>query len=401
MFDFIKNKTIFANKYRTHSEAVIVSCYFNPQNSPYRLKAFNKFYESIKHLNHRIIECVIGDATPQLEESKNIKRVYTESLLWHKETLLNKLIHDLPENLRYVFWVDADIIFTNKDWLVEGVDKLKTMNMIQPFEYCVHLERDQYEPQFDLDLVKSAHLPNEVNKKVWRSFCATRVNYRDLWQQENYNNHGHVGFAWGARRDILEYAPLYEKALIGGADHIMAHAATGQIPCSCIQKSFTDNIDEVNEWSRDFYNVVRGKIGFVKGDVYHIWHGDIEKRQYLKRVQDFTKSTKSINIKDSNGLYVAKKEDEQYMRDYFNYREVREDSDDGFLTPMAMGYATDSTMMGAALGGNLMGAMIGDMLNDSDDKEISHSNHQHSDTTQINESVDQSSFDTPHHENFS
>jgi hypothetical protein len=273
--------------------------------------------------------------------------------------------------------------------------------MIQPFEYCVHLEKDQYKPQFDLDLVKTAYLPNDTNKKVWRSFCATRVNYRDLWQQENYNNHGHVGFAWGARRDILEYAPLYEKALIGGADHIMAHAATGQTPCSCIQKSFTDNIDEVNEWSRDFYNVVRGKIGFVKGDVYHIWHGDIEKRQYLKRVQDFTKSTKSINTKDSNGLYVGKKEDEQYMRDYFNYREVREDSDDGFLTSMAMGYVTDSTMMGTALGGNMMGAMIGDMLNDSDDITIGHVDHTHSDTTQINESVDQSSFDTSHNENFS
>jgi hypothetical protein len=229
---------------------------------------------------------------------------------------------------------------------------------------------------------------------VWRSFGATRVNYRDLWQQENYNNHGHVGFAWGARRDILEYAPLYEKALIGGADHIMAHAATGQIPCSCIQKSFTDNIDEVNTWSKDFYSVIRGNIGFVKGDVYHIWHGDIEKRQYLKRVQDFTKSTKSINTKDSNGLYIGKQEDEKYMRDYFNYREVRDDSDDGFLTSMAMGYATDSTMMGTVLGGNMMGAMIGDMLNDSDEKS------QH-DPAHVNESADQSSFDTAHHENFS
>lgn len=394
MFDYLKNKTIFANKYQTHSEAVIISCYFNPQNSPYRLKAFNKFYDSIKHLNHRIIECVIGDSEPQLKESKYIKRVYTQSLLWHKETLLNKVISELPEKFKYVFWVDADILFTNKNWLVEGAEELKTKNMIQPFEYCIHLEKDQYEPDFNVGRPKVAYLPNDVNKRVWRSFCATRVNYPNLWQQENYNNHGHVGFAWGARRDILEYAPLYEKALIGGADHIMAHAATGQIPCSCIQKSFTDNIDEVNEWSKDFYSVVRGNIGFVKGDVYHIWHGDIEKRQYLKRVQDFTKSTKSINTKDSNGLYIGKQEDEQYMRDYFNYREVRDDSDDGFLTSMVAGYATDSTMMGTAIGGNMMGAMIGDMLNDSDEK-------QHHDSDHVNESADQSSFDTAHHENFS
>jgi hypothetical protein len=39
--------------------------------------------------------------------------------------------------------------------------------------------------------------------------------------------------------------PLYDRALIGGADHIIAHAAAGQIPHSCITKSFTDNLDEV------------------------------------------------------------------------------------------------------------------------------------------------------------
>ena len=98
MFDLIKNKTVFANKYHTHSEAMIVSCFFNPQNSPYRIKAFKMWYESIKHLNHSIIECVIGDAQPQLEESENIKRVYTENLLWHKEALLNKVSAPIAGN---------------------------------------------------------------------------------------------------------------------------------------------------------------------------------------------------------------------------------------------------------------------------------------------------------------
>jgi hypothetical protein len=41
------------------------------------------------------------------------------------------------------------------------------------------------------------------------------------------------------------------------------------------------------------------------------------------------------------------------------------------------------------------------MLNDSDDRTIGHVDHTHPDTTQINEFVDQSSFDTTHNENFS
>lgn len=378
------------NKYASHDEAIIISCFFNPQNSPYRLKAFNHFYNSIKHLNHQIIECVIGETkdiggltysrtSAQLPSSPNIKRVYTESLLWHKEALLNKIISELPEKYKYVFWVDADVIFTNKNWLVEAVSELKHgANIIQPFEYCVHLNKDELKPDFNVDNYRdAASEPKYRHKQLWRSFCANFVT-TNLSGDENYDRHGHVGFAWGAKREILDKVPLYDKALIGGADHIIAHAAAGQIIHPCIKNSFTDNLHDVNAWSRLFYMQVKGKIGYVKGDLYHIWHGDINKRQYLKRVQEFTSKAKNITIKDGNGLYVTKdKKHIEYMDNYFRNREVR--GDDGFLDSMAMGYLTNSAMMGTILGGNPAGAMIGDMLNDSENRSesMSDDNHNH------------------------
>src|ERR1022692_4687226 len=108
MFDFLKNTFMNYDRYKTHSQAVIVACFFNPQVSPYRLLAFHKFFRSIRHLNYRIIECLIGDAKSQLPPNDaNITRVRTESLLFHKETLLNKAISELPDEYRYVFWIDA------------------------------------------------------------------------------------------------------------------------------------------------------------------------------------------------------------------------------------------------------------------------------------------------------
>jgi hypothetical protein len=380
MINAIRN--LFENlfgKYKPHDEAVIISCFFNPQNSPYRIKAFNEFYKSIKHLNHQIIECVIGETkefdgriahrTPaQLPESPNIKRIYTESLLWHKEALLNKIISELPKKYKYVFWVDADVIFTNKNWLVEAVEKLKCgAEILQPFEYCVHLNKDEMKPGFNVDNYRgTVSDPNNRHKQLWRSFSANyaTTNYSG---DENYDRHGHVGFAWGAKREVLEKVPLYDKALIGGADHVIAHAAAGQICHSCIKKSFTDNLDEVIAWSRLFYMQVKGRIGYVKGDLYHIWHGDIDKRQYLKRVQEFTAKTKSITFRDSNGLYVTRdRRHIEYMDNYFRNREVS--GDDGFLESMALGYMFNSGLMGGALGGNYMGGMIGDMLNDSENQ---------------------------------
>jgi len=377
MLDYIKNKTIFANKYRTHSEAIIIACYFNPQGSDYRLKAFNIFYDSIKHLNHRIIECVIGESTPQLPENKNISRVYTSDLLWHKEAGLNKIIRELPTQYKYVFWLDTDIIFTNKDWLTDSVLELQSANIVQPFELCVHLEKDEEKPGFVFDdSYTFERLPNRRNNKVWRSFCATYADWGMLGWDEDYNNHGHVGLAWGARREILDIIPLYDKALIGGADHIIAHAAAGQIPHKCIAKSFTDDIEGVETWSQEFYKWVDGKIGYASGSVFHIWHGDLSKRQYLKRIKDFTSKTKDFAEKDENGFYTHNDNDtRKYVHNYFDVREVKsEDQNNGFLTSMAVGYLTDSAMIGAAAGGNLIGAMIGDMMNTSD---INEHNHDH------------------------
>lgn len=384
MFDNLKNKTIFANKYKTHSEAIIISCFFNPQNSAYRIAAFNYFYSSIKHLNHKIIECVIGDAKPQLPENKNIQRIYTDNLLWHKEALLNKIISELPKKYKYVFWVDVDVIFTNKNWLVEGVRRLQYVNLIQPFKYCIHLEKNELEPHdmenFGHEKTNCDRAITKLNQKVWRSFCSNyeylddcndrgcedKTHNHDRSANTNYDIHGHVGFAWGARREILDAVPLYDKALIGGGDHIIAHAAAGHIPHICIDKSFTDNLEEVYEWSRKFCINVRGKISYVPGDLYHIWHGDINKREYLKRIQDFTVRTKQITQKDDNGLYITHEGDEEYMRKYFKRREVTQEDNDGFLESMMLGYMTDSTLTGTILGGNPIGAMIGDMLNDRD-----------------------------------
>ena len=368
IFRTIGKKMGFSLKYSGHEEAVIISCFFNPMNSPYRLKAFRTFYDSIKHLNHQITECVIGDGRPQLAEivnPNNYDVIHSDSMLWHKETLLNRTIATLSRKYKYVFWVDADVIFRNPDWMIEGVEQLKLKNIIQPFEYCVHLDKDEKRPaSFDLAIAERS----DGLRKVWKSFCATFNTDRKMAEDKKYDRHGHVGFAWGARRDVLDFIPLYDKALIGGADHIIAHAAAGHIPHSCITNAFKDDIDNVLEWSKRFFHIVRGQIGYVSGDLYHIWHGDIDKRQYLKRVKDFTIQTKKISKKDRNGLYVSTKGDDHYVRKYFEEREVIPSHDDGFLTSMALGYLTDSPIIGGLVGGNFLGSVVGSSLRDDNNE---------------------------------
>ncbi|MBK6605633.1 MAG: hypothetical protein IPG24_09150 [Leptospiraceae bacterium] len=77
-----------------------------------------------------------------------------------------------------------------------------------------------------------------------------------------------------------------------------------------------------------------------RGDLYHIWHGDIDKRQYLKRIQDFTTKTKQIIHKDENGLYVTHAGDDEYMKKYFKHREVT--SENEYLSSMDTSYSESS-----------------------------------------------------------
>jgi uncharacterized membrane protein YgcG len=171
----------------------------------------------------------------------------------------------------------------------------------------------------------------------------------------------------------LEGVNLYDKALVGGADHIIAHAAAGHICHNCITKSFTEDIDAVNKWSKKFFKKTKGKLGYVKGDLYHIWHGALENRQYLKRIKEFTPIAKNISKKDKNGLYVA--EDDTYVKNYFKHREntgqtkttnVTIDNDNSFVESAMIGYITDSALIGTVVGGNPLGAMIGDAMNNNE-----------------------------------
>ncbi len=323
MLNLIKNKLFSSEKYTSEAEAVIIACFFNPQNSPYRLKVFLQFYETIKHLNHAIVECVIGDEKPSLPTSKHIKVIRTKSILWHKEALLNKIIADLPAKYKYVFWLDADVIFSNQNWLRESVQKLKNdYQLIQPFAFCVHLEKDETAPNFDLKTVTSALFPNQIHPKVWRGFAATYEKYPTLAANLTYNTYGHVGFAWGAKREILEKVPLFDRALIGGADQIMAMAAVGKFGHPALMKSFGQIFDEINHFSRKFYRQIEGKISYTEGNLFHLWHGELEKRKYLERIQAFTPISKNIQQKDANGLYIAESGDDAYVKAYFEHREV-------------------------------------------------------------------------------
>lgn len=333
-------KNLFTTGYKNNPDAIIIACYFNPQRNIYRKIAFDKWFDTIKHLNYFILEGVLEGQSPEIHNhiSKNGRKesIIMPQLLWHKETLLNKIINEIIDEgkYKYIFWLDTDVLFDNKNWLVDACKELNNYNVVQPFEWCCHLDRDEpiKSTEFLMKAVIGHHYAPDLsakNFKFWRSFGANVSTDVKSAMNDDYDIHGHVGFAWGARTEYLkDIGGLYDKALIGGADHIMAHAFVGQIPCSCILKSFGD-IQEIKDWSNNAFRkngstIMRG-LSYVKGNLFHIWHGDTEKREYYKRIKEFTPLSENTIIRDERGFNQTTDANVTYYFD--GYMNLREDTD--------------------------------------------------------------------------
>lgn len=324
MWDYLKNILFNSNRYKYRGDAVILGVFYNPEQNPYRLAAFLKFYQSICHLNYRILEITIGDDKDRQlpENDKNITHIHSDSLLFHKESGFNYLIKRLPKKFTKVVLADLDIVFTDKDWLVKACNKIdRGCAVVQPFEWALHLNKDCEEPDYDVDYLKSIAQERFLEgRRVWRS-CAANHGKVTQAERDFYPQGGHTGFAWVYDRKVLEAVPLYDKLLAGTLDHISFHAIIGDYQVSkCLPLALKDDLHTIFTWCYKFHKVTKGKLGYVEGnECWHRWHGDLTKRWYLKRTQDFTRIAKTITEKDENGLYVHK--NDPYMKEYFQTKE--------------------------------------------------------------------------------
>lgn len=374
MLKWLNNK--IRGRYQGHNEAVIISCYFNPDRNSARLKAFKEWYETIKHLNHRIIEAITPGRESELPRSPYITRVVSASNLWHKEQLLNRVVAELPLSFKYVLWVDADVLFTNKNWVVDAVREMRHgSRLVQLFEYAYHLDRNQVAPDPAFAYQRDGVL-SYPNRRWWKSygsnFDARTLSPRDSrwrYRSQEFDERGHCGFAWGAPLWLLKQVPLFERAFIGSGDAVIAYSGTGQLEdLQVVRDMFPTQLQEVYNWGRRFYACVNGKVGYVNGDLHHIWHGDIAKRQYYSRHRAFAPAAPGITQRDAAGLFIATDPKTKAFVD--RYRQQREKVDDEGIDVEEIGEAVGelgesiSEYLGSRRGRSQANAPVADPLLD-------------------------------------
>ena len=219
-----------------------------------------------EYVNLYIVELAYNDQKFYITnpKNKNHLQIRTDTApLWHKENMINVGVkYLLPKDWKAFAWIDADIEFESPHW---SLDTLKVLNgcmdVVQLFNNALDLDQNNN--------IMNVHTSfgNQYQKK--RAYTTRQFNY---W---------HPGFAYAiTRRAYEKIGGLYEKAILGSGDSIMA--------CSFINKG----LNTINDLSTESYknSVVEYqkkastlRLGYIPGVIRHYFHGSKVNRKYNDR----------------------------------------------------------------------------------------------------------------------
>lgn len=258
-----------------------ITSYFNPAGFKTRLPNYRIFRENLRAPLVTVELSFDGRFELSEKDADVLIQISGGAVLWQKERLLNLAVRSVPRDVDNVAWIDGDLIFERPDWLNEAEKQLENFNIVQLFSDQIDLGPDDHRGNFiDRRMPPSArgvvsliHTgkfkqpdPNTTSPQYRRSL---------VW-----------GMAWAAKRQIVQDFGIYDAMIAGGGTRALVCATYG----------FFDEAVEVfrlsgapenhyRAWARPFHDAVGGKAGYVPGRIYHLWHGDIENRNYAGRYQ--------------------------------------------------------------------------------------------------------------------
>lgn len=276
----ILGKSVEKYLYNFTDELVVITPYYNPLGYQSRRKNYEIFVGLLRRSGIRVItvECAFGDQPFDLPDAIDVLKLRCKSLLWQKERILNLALPWLPPGCKYVAWLDCDLVFTNPNWARDTVALLQEVPVVQVFETCKRLDQNIGDAS--------------CGGSVWESFAKIVSQNPTALASGVFKDHGHTGYGWAARRDVLEWHGLYEYGIAGAGDDYMSHAFMGDLRSGCFLWTFQGNPERLRhflEWAEPFANTVQGKLKAVPGEILHLWHGDLGNRQYGVRHQQFRK----------------------------------------------------------------------------------------------------------------
>ncbi len=304
-----------------------VTTFFNPSGYRNKKENYDRFRAGLSAVGVPLlaVELAFDHGAFELEEAdaNRLVQVRGGDALWQKERLLNVGISRLPASCDKVAWLDADVLFSNEDWPAAVADALERYVVVQPFASSVRLEPG--ETTCDIDDLPVGSAEHELLHGV--ALGVANKGHRVL---SRYLEHGHTGYAWAARRNVLDRHGLYDCNILGNADLSIAYAMFGGRRFLKTERFGPKATEHLAKWADAFFEDVRGSVSHVDGVVYHLWHGYKSDRLYDRRLRvliDNDFDPEADLVCSPGGAYrwaSDKPEFHRWCREYFSRR--REDT---------------------------------------------------------------------------
>lgn len=290
-------------------DVIVIMCFFNPANS---IRLVQNFLYVLQLLNNATIPVVVIELsysntfiTNKNDTTNIVIQLKTNSIMFHKENLLNIAINKVKHMYKKFVLLDADIIFEDLNWYSNTSNLLDQYEVLQLFDYAKWM---------------TLNMKNVYQTQV--SSCYFTLN-------KNIKMKPHPGFVWAITLSAFnKLNGIPDLFPVGSNDTLLAYLATGiQLHKNVIDNRatlvFSNEINKDKEFT--FY--------YLKSCVYHLFHGKQNKRKYRERFEEFNELLERLNINDysyisknKDGLYEWKEEYRDILNHFcLNYFVERED----------------------------------------------------------------------------
>jgi len=262
-----------------------ITSYFNPMSYSRRRQNYQCFRSA---LGVPLLAVELSDSEHyelQSADADIVVRTASRSVLWQKERLLNVALQHLPAHVEYVAWLDCDVIFERQDWHVAATSELRKRPVIQLFASRSDLQRDEsYRGNHSTEVVSTqCSFAKHVSTSSLITDGPAPPDARPIW---NFDS----GFAWAARRELLNRHGFYDAMVMGSGDLAMACAAFGTMAVAAQFSRLNEAQSRHYEsWAAAFHRDVAANVGYLEGRIIHLWHGERFRRRYIQRHVEFSK----------------------------------------------------------------------------------------------------------------
>jgi hypothetical protein len=250
-----------------------ITSYFNPVGYRRRRGNYNIFRQ---RLGLPLLTVELAYATkPELGEGDAdiLVQLRGRDVMWQKERLLNIAVARLPPECDRIMWIDADVFVKDPRWPSEVDSLLDLVPLAQPFARVHHLAKSWLPSAPTRPAVEFSRVAAS------RAIACGVAPVESLDHDADRSRTRASGYVWAAHRKLVERHGLYDAAIIGGGDRLLAYASFGEAASAVqVYEMNMRRREHYLAWAERWQRDVAGLVGTLDCDIMTLWHGDIRNR---------------------------------------------------------------------------------------------------------------------------